>query len=265
MQKQQGISSLVGILIIIAVAIIAFGGVFAYQYFAKPQTPITNVQNPNPETAGWKTYVNNDLGIEFKYPETINYADIYVHAYKDVDTNKDINFYMYDALYSKDLSEMSSFEDENKNWIITPGQIKSRFDGVLSCDLFYNIYTFGPLGSNPLIVKPNICKVLKYNGKTIVYGIEGAPHYESLPSLGSFVYILDNEKMIELFRLTPQLDSYNNEIKNFGKVDWATPRFAELDKRLGNLLDKAISQPTQEAVDNFNILEKIVKTFKFTK
>lgn len=33
MQNQKGISTLVGIIIIVAVAIVAFGGVFAYQYF----------------------------------------------------------------------------------------------------------------------------------------------------------------------------------------------------------------------------------------
>jgi hypothetical protein len=46
MQKEKGISTLTGIIIIVAAAVILFGGVFAWQYFAKSQTPITNVQ-PN--------------------------------------------------------------------------------------------------------------------------------------------------------------------------------------------------------------------------
>jgi len=75
MQKQ--ISTLVGVIIIVAVAVVLFGGVFAYQYFSKSQTPITNdQQNSNTqtitdETAGWKTYTNDDWGIEFKYPEVL--------------------------------------------------------------------------------------------------------------------------------------------------------------------------------------------------
>ncbi|MEK7080415.1 MAG: hypothetical protein AAB925_01100 [Patescibacteria group bacterium] len=58
MQKQKGISTLVGITIIVAVAIIAFGGVFAYQYFTNPKTQTSNAQlnlnsqNSNTETAG---------------------------------------------------------------------------------------------------------------------------------------------------------------------------------------------------------------------
>jgi hypothetical protein len=38
MQKQKGISTIIGIIIIAAVAVILFGGVFAYQYFSTQQT-----------------------------------------------------------------------------------------------------------------------------------------------------------------------------------------------------------------------------------
>lgn len=48
MQKEKGVSILVGVIIIIAVALVAFGGVFAYQYFVKSQTSNPNdQQNPN--------------------------------------------------------------------------------------------------------------------------------------------------------------------------------------------------------------------------
>jgi len=64
MKKQKGISTLVGVIIIIVVAIIAFGGVFAYQYFSvEPKTVAKTDQ-----TAGWKTYKNDDWGISFQYP-----------------------------------------------------------------------------------------------------------------------------------------------------------------------------------------------------
>jgi hypothetical protein len=63
------ISTLVGIIIIIVVAIIAFGGVFAYQYFSKSQTPITKSQtNSNVQTADWKTYTSGEYGFSFNYP-----------------------------------------------------------------------------------------------------------------------------------------------------------------------------------------------------
>lgn len=44
MQKQKGISTLVGIIIIVVVAAVAFGGVFAYQYFMKPKVLISNAK-----------------------------------------------------------------------------------------------------------------------------------------------------------------------------------------------------------------------------
>ena len=77
MKNQKGISTLIGLIIIIAIAVLSFGGVFAYQYFKKSQIPITNdqqnsnVQNQN-ETAGWKTYTNSEYGFEFKYPKDVN-------------------------------------------------------------------------------------------------------------------------------------------------------------------------------------------------
>lgn len=75
MQKQKGISTLIGIIIIAVVAVVLFGAVFAYQYFvAKSKTPISNVQSnsntqtTNTETVGWKTYVNSEYGFEITYP-----------------------------------------------------------------------------------------------------------------------------------------------------------------------------------------------------
>jgi|SRR3989344_5188897 len=84
MQKQKGISTLIGIIIIVAVAVVLFGGVFAYQYYtakSEAQNPKSetnlNVQNPNVqnETAGWKTYKNEQAGIQFNYPK--NWQIIY--------------------------------------------------------------------------------------------------------------------------------------------------------------------------------------------
>ena len=102
MQKQKGISTLIGIIIIIAVAVVAFGGVFAYQYFSakktnnQPQNLIACTQEarvcpdgsavgrtgPNCEfaacpatvdqTAGWQIYTNNEYGFEFQYPANGN-------------------------------------------------------------------------------------------------------------------------------------------------------------------------------------------------
>ena len=44
MQKEKGISTLVGIVVIIVIAVVAFGGVFAYQYFTAQTQPVVQTQ-----------------------------------------------------------------------------------------------------------------------------------------------------------------------------------------------------------------------------
>jgi len=55
MKNQKGISTLIGIVIIIIVAVVTFGGVFAYQYFSTPKSQVQNQQQttdqqPKPTT-----------------------------------------------------------------------------------------------------------------------------------------------------------------------------------------------------------------------
>jgi flagellar basal body-associated protein FliL len=62
MKSQKGISSLDGIIIIIVIAVIAFGGIFAYQYFVtKTQPVIQTQQNQNTEN---KTPIIEGISIE---------------------------------------------------------------------------------------------------------------------------------------------------------------------------------------------------------
>ncbi len=62
MQKQ--ISTLIGVIIIVVVAVILFGGVFAYEQHANSKSLVTT----NVKTSNWKTYTNTQYGYEIKYP-----------------------------------------------------------------------------------------------------------------------------------------------------------------------------------------------------
>ncbi len=112
--KKRGVSTLVGIIIILAVAVISFGGVFVYQYYLVKSQPVAQEQEQiiggdvdshgclgsagyiwceakqkclrvwkepceADLTAGWQTYTNTDYGFEFKYPQDI-IANLINHA-----------------------------------------------------------------------------------------------------------------------------------------------------------------------------------------
>ncbi|MCX6720913.1 MAG: hypothetical protein NTW11_03870 [Candidatus Staskawiczbacteria bacterium] len=66
---KRHIPTFVGIAIIVLVALVLFGGVFAYQYFATKNNSIAGPALS--EVEGWKTYTNTQYGFEFKYPDNM--------------------------------------------------------------------------------------------------------------------------------------------------------------------------------------------------
>ncbi len=77
----EKISTLTGVLIILAAAVVLFGGVFGWQYYTNPNFKIVNpsqIQNSKSETTDsssktsatedWKTYTNIEYGYEIQYP-----------------------------------------------------------------------------------------------------------------------------------------------------------------------------------------------------
>lgn len=75
---EKGISTLIGIIIIIAVVVAAFGGVFTYQYFVIKTQPVVQTDQID-QTAGWKTYTDAVNGITFQYPNKFNSDYIALH------------------------------------------------------------------------------------------------------------------------------------------------------------------------------------------
>ena len=83
MQKQKGVSTIVGIAIIVATAVILFGGVFTYQYVQTRLLPIVQTQQAqiqNNQTAGWKIYTSDKYGFEIKYPKNWEVSNSNVNA-----------------------------------------------------------------------------------------------------------------------------------------------------------------------------------------
>ena len=65
----RGVSTTLGLIIIITVAALATGGIFAYQKFWAPKETDNVIKVQNDETAGWKTYVNTKYYYQIKVPQ----------------------------------------------------------------------------------------------------------------------------------------------------------------------------------------------------
>lgn len=100
--RQKGISTL--IVIIIAVAVVVVAGFFANKYLVtpgpnNPHNPQKLTQNQNVQTADWKTFKSNIFDYEVKFPATYEILPGFVstpHSGSDTDTasytNKDYHF-----------------------------------------------------------------------------------------------------------------------------------------------------------------------------
>ncbi|MEK7658314.1 MAG: HEPN domain-containing protein [Patescibacteria group bacterium] len=104
---EGGTTFLVGIIIIVAVAVILFGSVFAWQYLAQKNIPLQILnqqqnQNQPDQTASWKTYTNDNYGFEIKYPSGYIIYD---------NKEKESTFYTYQ------VSQILAIKSEKENYI----------------------------------------------------------------------------------------------------------------------------------------------------
>jgi hypothetical protein len=75
----RGVSPIVTIIIIAIIGIIVASSILAYIYLWHPAEPQAIIASD--ETASWKTYRNEELGFEFKYPSSWNVISPNVHDF----------------------------------------------------------------------------------------------------------------------------------------------------------------------------------------
>ncbi len=108
------ISTLTGIIIILATAVLLFGGVFGWQYYL--------VKN---ETADWKTYTNSEYGFEIKYPPG---TEIILNNPIDDFTSASL-LYIY---YTNDVLEESLAVNTIRQPYSVDGKIYNNIDEFMS-------------------------------------------------------------------------------------------------------------------------------------
>ena len=154
----RGVTTLIGIIIIVAVAVVAFGGVFGYQYLTqtnnqpqiqnqqqKTTNQQTNNNQPTDQTAGWKTY-NSEKTYDYSkygFAFTIKYPASWKQPWYDMGDNSSMgksidssNYCAVDILFSL----KGGNDDAEINNLFGKGYAKSNLtiDGISGIRLTRN-------------------------------------------------------------------------------------------------------------------------------
>ncbi len=145
----KGISTTVALTIIIVLAVVLIGGIFAYQYYYLPkqETETPKIETPKNETAYWKIYKNKEYGFEIKYPK-----DWEVNIEKDTTPQNDISIFFNKETTSGNLrlslsvnkyAEIDTFRPPTKTEEIIVGGIKTTsYTYIFNDSDFLVIYGF---------------------------------------------------------------------------------------------------------------------------
>lgn len=227
--SQSGFSAI--ILAVIIILVVAGGGFIAWKqgwmpkYFVATQTPTPALTSD--ETANWKTYVNDDYGFEFKYPQTFFLDSQFID--------------LGDGSYGLDN------QTKQLNSDVSPS----------ATHLYVNFAKFSSLIDNKETCTNGICSQKgPIEDQQIINQASVGDEIETHSGFPGKVVSIGNAKGFRYLEYNPQAKAYNTGVVVFN---------SQVD-RIELSMSIAAPNETEAENDKFNKdFDQVISTFKFTK
>jgi len=166
-KPKKTIPTFIGVAIIVVVAVLLFGGIFAWQYyFVKPIPQVFQPVGQVNSTAGWETYTNAQYGFEFKYPSKVALEN----TEKGFSLTHSVPFYHADPCNLKDGGYINKITDFEVVGTVENGDVNE----VLRAAKYYGV-DFDSSGK-PILkdnYNPKEFKIGNLTGYLVTMGAEG--------------------------------------------------------------------------------------------
>jgi len=247
-------------IIIIFVCAILVGGLTTWQYLEMPKEEIPEFKlsekiQPEDETSDWKTYRNEEIGIEFKYPKEFEYS------VEDVD-----NQISGAGVFSGERITVTFRSDQNKNKIhftAYTSDYKAFMEHPFTGNTDINLECLNILSYNE---EGDVCKIIEVAGEKTVFANE-FEGYECSPFLESKVFFTNKSNSVYKGLEFRTLLTDVNEAITRDKKEYCID-----EKQWQEVLSEAVSQSknimenknlsTQDR-NTFIIFDQIFSTFRF--
>lgn len=251
------------ILIVVLAALAVIASLFREQRLCCVDQPMVTEQQNQPQqtppvsdtapvsTADWKTYRNNEVGIEFQYPKSIGEPNIYTRNSSEdnsgVFSGKSLNVF-----FDSGSIGFRAFTPDFQGFVYEP--FLGKDEAISHCSQ-PNIYSSSG----------DVCKVIDLAGQKAVFE-NNFYEVECSPSLETRIYLNNkSESDYKGLEFTLGLRDANREImKVYSCMDEKESEifYKEANRQSHNTVEqKNLSSADKIKLDLFN---QIVSTFKFT-